>query len=439
MSGAFEKLKRVVEIRPSGVDKHTVEGEIPVRLCNYMDVYRNERITGAMQFMSATATMAEIERFSLRGGDVVLTKDSETPDDIAVPALVDASAGDVVCGYHLALLRPHDGMAGSFLAWAIRSRDVAAQFTTRAQGVTRFGLTTEALGAVMVPVPTWPEQQAIAAFLDRETAKIDALVAEQKRLLALLEEKRQAVISRAVTQGLDSSVSMKDSGVEWLGQMPAHWSVMPIRSLARPQPYSFIDGDWIEAPYISDEGIRLLQTGNVGVGEFKEQGFRYISERTFAELDCTEVEPGDLLICRLAAPVGRACIAPSLGMRMITSVDVAILKLAGIYVADYYSALFSSVQYLGYVDAACRGGTRDRISRSFLGAIRVCCPPAAEQNTIVNYLDAETHKINELAATSRNVMLQLRERRAALISAAVTGKIDVRGLVADAAPARDAA
>ncbi|MCA1771075.1 MAG: hypothetical protein LC652_14425, partial [Halomonas sp.] len=114
----------------------------------------------------------------------------------------------------------------------------------------------------------------------------------------------------------------KDSGVEWLGEVPAHWNVIPLRGTARQEPYSFTDGDWVESPFITDEGVRLIQTGNIGVGEYREQGFRYIAENTFEKLKCTEFRPNDVLICRLADPVGRACLAPDLDGRMITSVDV---------------------------------------------------------------------------------------------------------------------
>jgi len=230
------RLKAVSDVRPSGVDKHSLEGEVQVRLCNYVDVYKNNRITGDLPFMQATATPAEVERFSLLAGDVLITKDSETPDDIAVAAVVDESAAGIVCGYHLALLRPQPNRAvGPFLFWSLKAPQALAQFSARAQGITRFGLTTSAMGEVLVTVPPPAEQSAIAAFLDRETGKIDALVAEQERLIALLKEKRQAVISQAVAKGLDTSAPMKDSGVAWLGQVPAHWEVKRLRLLAQVQ------------------------------------------------------------------------------------------------------------------------------------------------------------------------------------------------------------
>ena len=118
----------------------------------------------------------------------------------------------------------------------------------------------------------------------------------------------------------------RDSGVEWLGEVPEHWEVSRIAAVARRGSGTFTDGDWVELPYITDSGIRLIQTGNIGIGSYREQGFRYIEESSFDELRCTEIDPGDVLICRLADPVGRACLAPKLGVRMITSVDVCILK-----------------------------------------------------------------------------------------------------------------
>ena len=145
--------------------------------------------------------------------------------------------------------------------------------------------------------------------------------------------------------------------------------------------------------------MRLVQTGNIGVGMYREQGFRYIDELSFEELRCTEVNPGDVLICRLADPVGRACLAPDLGVRMITSVDVCILKPSEWFSAEYLVFLLSSKGYLSHVDSLVRGGTRDRISRSMLGAIKVPRPSRLEQQAIADYLRRETGKI-DLSITS---------------------------------------
>lgn len=216
----------------------------------------------------------------------------------------------------------------------------------------------------------------------------------------------------------------KASGVEWLGDVPAHWEVMPLRRLAKDERGSFIDGDWIEAPFITDDGVRLLQTGNVGIGAFKEQGFRYVSPTTFRDLGCTPVDPGDVLICRLAEPVGRACLAPDLGVPMITSVDVCILKPSHAVFAPFIVYSLCSASYLGFMEGQCRGGTRDRVSRSFLGAVAFAAPPREEQLRIAAFLDRETAKIDALVAEQQRLIELLKEKRQAVISHAVTKGLD---------------
>ncbi len=155
-------LKRVARITVSNVDKKTASDERSIHLCNYTDVYYNERITANLPFMEATASADQIDRFSLRAGDVLLTKDSETPDDIAVPAYVVADLPGVVCGYHLALLRPGQEVDGRYLFWALASRSSREQFSASANGITRFGLRYDSFGEVRVPLPRLARQRAIA-------------------------------------------------------------------------------------------------------------------------------------------------------------------------------------------------------------------------------------------------------------------------------------
>ena len=216
----------------------------------------------------------------------------------------------------------------------------------------------------------------------------------------------------------------KPSHVEWLGDVPAHWEAVRISAVARGGADSFTDGDWVEIPHIRDSGVRLIQTGNVGIGVYREQGFRYINEQSFSELRCTEVNPGDVLICRLANPVGRACLAPDLGVRMITSVDVCILKPSERFSAEYLVFLLSSQVYLDYVASIVRGGTRDRISRSMLGAIKIVAPPLPEQRAIVRYLDYVDERIRRYVSAREKLIALLEEERQAVIHRAVT-----RGLV----------
>jgi type I restriction enzyme S subunit len=215
------RLKQVADVLPSNVDKHSDDSEQPVQLCNYTDVYYNEKITADIAFMAATASEDQIARFSVRAGDTIITKDSETADDIAVSAYVPKDLPGVVCGYHLAVLRPSPRVRGAFIKRIFDSAYAKARCAVAANGLTRVGLGQHEIGDLSVAVPPASDQVAITAFLDHETATIDALVAEQQRLTELLQEKRQAVISHAVTKGLNPSIPMKPSGIDWLGNVPS--------------------------------------------------------------------------------------------------------------------------------------------------------------------------------------------------------------------------
>ena len=218
----------------------------------------------------------------------------------------------------------------------------------------------------------------------------------------------------------------KPSGVEWLGEVPARWHALSIKNLARRGHNAFVDGDWIESPYITSDGIRLIQTGNIGVGTYREKGFRYISEKTFLDLRCTEVHVGDLLICRLGDPVSRACLAPDLNKRMITSVDVCILQPRKEIAPEFLVYAMSSRIYLDWVRSLVRGSTRDRVSRSMLGSFRLPLPPLPEQQAIARYLDHVDERIRRYTDAKRRLIALLEEEREAIVSEAVTGQTDVR-------------
>lgn len=199
------RLGNVSDILFSNVDKHTFDEEVSIRLCNYVDVYKNDRITSAIEFMQASAEPREIERFQIKCGDVLVTKDSETPDDIAIPALVAENIPNVLCGYHLALIRPlRHRMHGSYLAWLHACKAFRANYEAQAVGVTRWGLSQSAFKDVQVPVPPSPEQHRIAAYLDASCAALDAAVAAKRRQLEALEALFFSTIQNVATQGLDS-------------------------------------------------------------------------------------------------------------------------------------------------------------------------------------------------------------------------------------------
>ncbi|MEI6633591.1 MAG: restriction endonuclease subunit S [Chlamydiota bacterium] len=200
----LRRLRNMAQVLVSNVDKHTNANESPVRLCNYVDVYKNERITEGLSFMRATASPVELERFRLQAGDVIITKDSEEWNDIGVPALVEHSAPDLVCGYHLAILRPRNGVAlGEYMLRALKSRGVASQFYVSANGVTRYGLSHGAIKSAFLPVPPLPEQSVIVRFLNEATANIITTIDRAQREITLLREYRIRLIADVVTGKID--------------------------------------------------------------------------------------------------------------------------------------------------------------------------------------------------------------------------------------------
>jgi type I restriction enzyme S subunit len=197
-------LKSVAKLSVSNVDKKSYEGQIPVQLCNYTDVYYQRKISKEIVFMDATADFAQIQKLTLNKGDVLITKDSETADDIAVPALVVEDLPGVVLGYHLALLRPF-GILGDFLYWVVLSRRCRDAFSLAASGVTRFGLRQDAIARVSIATAPLEEQKSLVKLIENSVSSGDSVVDLIQRQVALLKERRQALITAAVTGEIEIS------------------------------------------------------------------------------------------------------------------------------------------------------------------------------------------------------------------------------------------
>lgn len=210
------------------------------------------------------------------------------------------------------------------------------------------------------------------------------------------------------------------------------YGLLPLAFIARNKGGLFIDGDWIESKDLSDEGVKYLTTGNVGVGEFKEQGSGFISEETFAKLRCTEVKPGDILISRLNLPVGRACIVPDLAQKLVTSVDNVIMRPCDDFDRRFLVYLLSTPRHLESTSNLARGTTMQRISRSILGRVRLNVPDLPTQKRIANFLDRETARIDGLIA-KKDRSIQVQDRRLlSLLQQLVLGGASVnRGLSGD--------
>ena len=297
----------------------------------------------------------------------------------------------------------------------------------------RWRLPTDEFNAFNIPLPPSAEQTRIAAFLDRETAKIDALVAEQQSLIALLKEKRQALISHAVTKGLDPDVPMKDSGVAWLGEVPAHWTLTKLK-------YStshIIDCPHETPTYCPDGDYLVVRTADVDAGALDlSNAYRLDEVEYLKRTRRAKLVPQDIVYGREGERWGYAATVPDepvlcLGQRMMQ-----FRARAGIAPRFLMWQLNSDVTYRqGQVDTV--GATSPHVNVSTIANYVLTEPPFSEQGEIANYVDGATSEIDDLVSEARSTVELLQERRTALISAAVTGKIDVRHLAvatADATP-----
>lgn len=424
-----KRLKHACLVFPSNVDKKSYDDETPVQLCNYTDVYYNEVITAGMDFMVATASSDQIAKFSLRAGDTIITKDSETADDIAIAAYVPADLPGVICGYHLSMVRPMPDADGAFVKRLFDSIYAKSCFAVRANGLTRVGLGQYELDNVELPFPPSAEQFAIAAFLDRETAKIDELVAEQRKLMDLLKEKRQAVISHAVTKGLNPKAKMKPSGIEWLGDVPEHWEVTTIRRIVRK-----IEQGWspecIGRPAEPNEW-GVVKSGCVNRGVYAEQENKALPEALDPIIEY-EIQPGDILMSRASGSpelVGStAHIKETRPKLMLSDKIFRIHPVTGVD-RGFFVSVFNSRAMRSQIERAISGadGLANNLPQSSMKGFYCVIPPIEEQKTIVHLIDSDTAKLDALTAEAQRAIDLLQERRTALISAAVTGQIDVRG------------
>ena len=422
-------LRSAADYVVSNVDKVPDDDEIPVRLCNYTDVYSNEFITLAIDFMHATASEAEIAKFGLAVDDVLITKDSESWDDIGVSALVRETADDLVCGYHLALLRPlKHKMDGAFLFRCLQAKLVRVQLELAANGVTRFGIPKSEIGTMRLPVPPLPQQRAIADYLDRETARLDALAAAKERVLALLAEKRRALVTRGVTRGLDPGTSLRDSGISWLGEIPAHWRIVRLRFLVIG-----IEQGWSPEAAMIEPGIDewgVLKLSAVNRGRFNEKEAKTLPPDVQPR-SSLEVHPGDVLVTRSNTPslVGDACVVETTRPKLMLS-DI-IYRLAirtniidGRYIVSFLVLPVGRVQIEN--DARGTSASMVKISQEHIKNWWIPVPPIAEQREIIAALACQTRVIDQARATIERTITLIKERRAALIAAAVTGRIDIR-------------
>ena len=416
---AIRRLRNAVTMRVSNVDKHVREGETSIRLCNYVDVYKHDYISQRIDFMRATATPEEIARFRLEEGDVLITKDSEAWDDIGVPAVVMEPPEDVISGYHLALLRPYaDVLIGGYLLRALQSKGLAHQFHVEAKGVTRYGLSHAAIKSVWLVMPPLSEQTAIVRYLDHVDRRIQRYIRAKQKLIALLEEQKQAVIHQAVTGRIDVRTgrpypAYKPSGVEWLGKVPEHWKMERGKRLFRKMDRPVRD---------SDEVVTCFRDGTVTLR--KNRRVRGFTE-SLKEIGYQGIRRGDLVIHNMDAFAGAIGVSDADGKG--TPV-YSICEPTPIVNAKYYSHALREMARSQWIQALAKGIRVRSTDFRFedFGSQLIPLLPLQEQTAIVRFLQHSTANVTEAVTRTRRRIELLREYRTCLIADVVTGKLDVR-------------
>jgi type I restriction enzyme S subunit len=327
--------------------------------------------------------------------------------------------------------RPRCTLSTRFVEHVLRTPHAVEEMRRHSRGVTDFRLRLywEEFKNIRVALPPDDEQAQIVDALDRETAKIDALVEEQRRLIELLKEKRQAVISHAVTKGLNPTAPMKDSGVEWLGQVPEHWSLKRLKYLVAVEngvqmgPFG---GMLTDLPS-SETGFKLYGQENTIAGDF-ERGHRWIEPSRFEQLKMYALQPGDLVLTRKGS-IGNCQVFPQGAPPGIADSDTIRVRLNQDLVRTPF--VVTVLQEAGYLreqlDRTKRGAILSGLNTQVVADLTLAVPTPAEQDAIVEFLSAELSRYAGVVAETEVSIALLRERRTALISAAVTGKIDVRG------------
>ena len=417
------KLRHLATVRNSNVDKIVSVEESQVRLCNYVDVYKNDFIEADMEFSQGSACKDEIERFRLKVGDVVVTKDSEDRLDIGVPALVRSTSNDIVCGYHLTILRPNTRrISGDFLYWALLSTRVRDQFSNAASGVTRYGLSLGTMKNVQIPVPDLEAQRATSRFLLRETNRVDQLIKKKMRLLEVIREKQEETYLSCVT-GMTRPETKMESGVEWIGKMPSHWQVPKLVHVARQEsghtPSRKVEAYWVPKecviPWVSLADVWKLRDGSV---VFINDTHEKISEIGMANSPA-RLLPKDTVILSRTASVGFPAI---LSAPMATTQDFAAWICGPTLLPKflYYTLRAMKPQFRRLM----MGSTHQTIYMPDIRAFKIPLPSFREQVEICSQLDTEGERFRRLSRLVRQSIDGLREYRASLISASVTGQLD---------------
>lgn len=345
----------------------------------------------------------KLKRTKLQPGDILVNLVGAS---IGRSCQIKADLGDANVNQAVGVFRVKDEYCSEYVACCFQAPTTIERILDMQVDAARPNFSLGDLRRFLIPFPSLPEQRAIATAL----SDVDALLGALDRLIAKKRDLKQATMQQLLT------------GQTRLPGFHGEWEIKTLIELADRKKEFFDDGDWIESEHITTEGIRLIQTGNIGVGSFVEkEEKKYINEASFTALRCKQLKQGDLLVCRLADPAGRACVLGDIGEeRIVTSVDVTIFRpLSALANRQFLSKVFSTSDWFRAVSDRSGGTTHKRISRGALGRLVIDLPPLAEQFAIAEVL---TDMDAELAALEQR-RNKTRDLKQAMMQELLTGRV----------------
>lgn len=414
-------LAALAEVRFSSVDKLTFSSEKPVRLCNYIDVYKNDYITSDLEFKRGSATCAEIERFGLRVGDVIITKDSETPDDIGVPAVVDYAPADLVCGYHLGLLRTDTTQIDPvFLTKQLSHHRLARYFGHQANGLTRYGLPLTSVRNAPVWLPRIEEQVVIG----RIARLLDAGIARTEAMIAKLKQLRSGLLHDLLTRGIDEHGQLRDPVAHpeqfqycSIGRIPKQWDIRTCASVCQ----QILVGIVVKpAQYYVKDGVPTLRSANVRENYIDLNELVYISPESNRLLSKSMLRSGDLVTVRTGYPGTTSVIPESLDSA--NCVDLIISRPKGEIINPHFLSLWVNSQFGKDQVLKAQGGlAQQHFNVGEMNLLVVARPSINEQLAILSLVQ----QADALIQTEQIVRSKLSLTKVGLMSDLLTGHVRV--------------
>jgi type I restriction enzyme S subunit len=410
----------------SGIDKKSNEGEGEVKMVNYTDLVQSRKYfpvqNGDKEYMVVTTPNSKLLEHSLKKGDMVFIPSSETKEDLGYSSLIDFDKSDVVYSYHILRFRFQKEVYHYYKKYLVNHHSVLNQFSLESKGTTRQIIGRNVFNNVKVVLPPLVEQNQIVQFLDEKTELIDKLISTKERKINLLKEQRTSQISQVVTKGLNPNVKMKNSGVEWINEIPEHWVTLGFTKIIKIRHgYQFREYDF------TDVGIRIIKITQLDKdGYLNLDSCSFIDDKRLDEFERILIKENDVLMCLTGGTIGKIIKVGKVNEPLVQNYRVGHFSpLNDKIINDYVFWFMTSSLTTSQMFSEIRETGQPNIGMEDFGKMKVILPPLSEQIEIVKHLVLKTKEIDDLVSMEQKKIDLLKEYRQSLISEVVTGKIKV--------------